>query len=348
VLAWVGSSGGGLSQAPQVDGVLARRQAGSTLKPFLYGLALEERRLTAASLLDDSPLNLATASGLYMPQNYDQQYKGAVSLRTALASSLNIPAVRTLVMVTPERLFQRLQALGVKLPESGDFYGYSLALGSADISLLALTNAYRALAAGGRSQPVRAVLNAPAVPPTQVMDGNVAWIIGDILSDGSARARTFGLDSPLSTRFWSAVKTGTSKDMRDNWCIGYSARYTVGVWVGNASGESMWNVSGVTGAAPVWQDVMHYLHAGARDPLRPRRGGCAHRVFPARHGTGADRRRRAGCASACDSLSDAGHGGGARSGHSARAPAHPAHGPGRDAAALAARRQAAASFLWPS
>ncbi|HEX8883802.1 MAG TPA: transglycosylase domain-containing protein, partial [Noviherbaspirillum sp.] len=140
VLAWVGSSGA-LSDAREVDAVLAARQAGSTLKPFLYGLALEERRLTAASLLDDSPLNLATASGLYMPQNYDQQYKGPVSLRTALGSSLNIPAVRTLVMVTPERLFQRLQALGVKLPESGDFYGYSLALGSADISLLALTNA---------------------------------------------------------------------------------------------------------------------------------------------------------------------------------------------------------------
>ena len=270
VLAWVGSSGA-LSEAREVDAVLAARQAGSTLKPFLYGLALEERWLTAASLLDDSPLNLSTASGLYMPQNYDQQYKGAVSLRTALASSLNIPAVRALVMVTPERLFQRLQALGVKLPESGDYYGYSLALGSADVSLLALTNAYRALAAGGRSQPVRTALGAPAAPPTQVMDGNAAWIIGDILSDSSARARTFGLDSPLSTRFWSAVKTGTSKDMRDNWCIGYSARYTVGVWVGNASGEPMWNVSGVTGAAPVWQDIMHYLHAGAPQgpPARP-------------------------------------------------------------------------------
>ena len=270
VLAWVGSSGM-LSDAPEVDAVLARRQAGSTLKPFLYGLALEGRWLTAASLLDDSPLNLATASGLYMPQNYDQQYKGMVSLRTALASSLNIPAVRTLVMVTPERLFQRLRALGLQLPESGDFYGYSLALGSADVSLLALTSAYRALAIGGRSQPVRTVLGAPAAPAAQAMDGNAAWIIGDILSDSSARARTFGLDSPLSTRFWSAVKTGTSKDMRDNWCIGYSARYTVGVWVGNASGEPMWNVSGVTGAAPVWQEIMHYLHAGApgAEPARP-------------------------------------------------------------------------------
>jgi len=265
VLAWVGSSGA-LSDAGEVDAALAPRQAGSTLKPFLYGLALEQRWLTAASLLDDSPLSLATGAGLYMPQNYDQHYKGLVSLRTALGSSLNIPAVRTLVTVTPERLFQRLQALGLALRESGDYYGYSLALGSADVSLLALTNAYRALAAGGRYQPVRTVLNAAPAASAQVMDPAAAWIIGDILADRGARARTFGLDSPLSTRTWSAAKTGTSKDMRDNWCIGYSARYTVGVWVGNASGAPMWNVSGVSGAAPVWQEVMQYLHAGAPAP----------------------------------------------------------------------------------
>jgi penicillin-binding protein 1C len=262
VLAWVGSSGA-LSDAPDVDGVLARRQAGSTLKPFLYGLALERRWLSAASLLDDSPVNLATASGLYMPQNYDGGYKGLVSLRSALGSSLNIPAVRTLVTVTPDALFERLQALGFALPESGDYYGYSLALGSADVTLLALTNAYRALAAGGRHAPVRTRLDQRAARSVQAMDAGAAWIIGDILSDRSARARSFGLDSPLALRTWSAVKTGTSKDMRDNWCIGYSARYTVGVWVGNASGAPMWNVSGVTGAAPVWQEIMHALHAGA-------------------------------------------------------------------------------------
>jgi len=177
--------------------------------------------------------------------------------------------VRTLVTVSPERLFQRLQALGFNLRESGDYYGYSLALGSADVSLLALTNAYRALAAGGRYQPVRTVLAAPVGRTVPAVDPGAAWIIGDILSDRSARARTFGMDSVLSTRSWSAVKTGTSKDMRDNWCIGYSARYTVGVWVGNASGAPMWDVSGVSGAAPVWQDVMHYLHAGAPAPQPP-------------------------------------------------------------------------------
>jgi penicillin-binding protein 1C len=259
VLAWVGSSGA-FSNAAEVDGVLALRQAGSTLKPFLYELAIEKKWLTAASILNDAAINLPTASGLYIPQNYDKQFKGLVSLRTALASSLNIPAVRTLVAVTPTTFFERLQGLGFQLRESGDYYGYSLALGSADVSLLALSNAYRALANQGRYSGVRTTLADPAVKMNQVMEPGAAFIIGDILSDRSARSRTFGLENALSTRIWTAVKTGTSKDMRDNWAVGYSDRYTVGVWVGNASGLPMWDVSGVTGAAPIWQEVMQYLH----------------------------------------------------------------------------------------
>lgn len=270
VLAWIGSSGS-LSAAAQVDGVQALRQAGSTLKPFLYELAIEKKWLTAASLLDDSPVNLATSGGLYIPQNYDRQFKGLVSLRTALGSSLNIPAVRTLVMVTPERFFHRLQTLGFNLRESGDYYGYSLALGSADVSLLAMTNAYRALANQGRVSAVRMTMTDPPAVFRQTMDRGAAFIIGDILSDRSARARTFGLENALSTRIWTAVKTGTSKDMRDNWCIGFSSRYTVGVWVGNASGAPMWNVSGVTGAAPVWQEVIQFLHrrSDSQAPEKP-------------------------------------------------------------------------------
>lgn len=92
------------------------------------------------------------------------------------------------------------------------------------------------------------------------MKPDAVFIISDILSDRSARSVTFGFENPLATSFWTAVKTGTSKDMRDNWCIGYSERYTVGVWVGNFSGEPMWNVSGISGAAPAWVEVMKYLH----------------------------------------------------------------------------------------
>lgn len=274
VLAWVGSSGS-LSAAANVDGVVAQRQAGSTLKPFLYELAIEKKWLTAASLLDDSPVNLATSAGLYIPQNYDKQFKGLVSLRTALGSSLNIPAVRTLVMVTPERFFQRLQTLGFNLRENGDYYGYSLALGSADVTLANLANAYRALANHGRYSPLRTRVDAAPVRFTPAMDADAAFIVGDILSDRSARARTFGLENALSTRMWSAVKTGTSKDMRDNWAVGYSMRYTVGVWVGNASGAPMWDVSGVTGAAPVWQEVMQYLHSLPSSSVQASKGAKA-------------------------------------------------------------------------
>jgi penicillin-binding protein 1C len=105
----------------------------------------------------------------------------------------------------------------------------------------------------------------------RVLDARASFIVGDILADRAARSITFGLKNELATTFWSAVKTGTSKDMRDNWCVGYSDRYTVGVWVGNFDGASMWDVSGVSGAAPVWRDVMDYLHRGqpSRAPRPP-------------------------------------------------------------------------------
>jgi penicillin-binding protein 1C len=298
VLAWVGSSGP-LSQAAEVDAATALRQPGSTLKPLLYAQAIAERRLTAASLIDDSSAQISTASGLYIPQNYDRQFKGPVSARTALAASLNVPAVRTLVMVSPESFARQLRAAGMPLRESGDYYGYSLALGSAEVSLLSLTNAYRMLANGGRYGPTMLTAR-PAVPApasaakaragddaaAPVLDPRAAFIVGDILSDANARTRTFGLDSILSTRFWTAVKTGTSKDMRDNWAVGWSQRYTVGVWVGNASGASMWDVSGTSGAAPVWAEVMRFLHA--REPSRAPRPPAGLVEAHVKFGPGAD------------------------------------------------------------
>ena len=258
VLAWVGSSNE-LSKASDVDGVTALRQPGSTLKPFLYAQAIAEQRITAASLLEDSSAQIPTASGLYIPQNYDRQFKGMVSTRTALGASLNVPAVRTLVMVSPDAFAKQLKGAGLPLQESGDYYGYSLALGSSETSLLNLTNAYRTLANGGRASATSVSLpTKPEFKPA--IDPRAAFIVSDILTDPLARARTFGTDSVLATRFWTAVKTGTSKDMRDNWAIGYSQRYTVGVWVGNASGAPMWDVSGSSGAAPIWAAMMNHLH----------------------------------------------------------------------------------------
>lgn len=270
VLAYLGSSGE-LSQAGEVDHARSLRQAGSTLKPFVYQMAIEKRLLTAASLLQDSALNLPTGNGLYIPQNYDKQFVGWTSARTALGSSLNIPAVRVLTLLGPQALVQRLRDLGLDLRQEGDYYGYSLALGSADVTLLQLTNAYRALANQGQAQAVRTRLDAPDAPKRAVMDADSAWIVGDMLSDRQARVLTFGLDSALSTPFWSAAKTGTSKDMRDNWAMGWSQDFTVGVWVGNSAGESMQDVSGVSGAAPIWHDVMAALHRGrpSRAPAMP-------------------------------------------------------------------------------
>jgi len=271
VLAWVGSAGG-LSNAPEVDAVLAPRQAGSTLKPFLYAQAFDEKRLTAATLLDDAPLDLATGGGLYIPQNYDHDFKGWVSVRTALGSSLNVPAVRTLVMVTPHRFAKTLVALGIPLSRAGDYYGFSLALGSADVTLASLANAYRALANGGIARPIFDLAeHRPTSAANRVFSPEASFIVTDILADNNARTRTFGFDSVLATRTFSAVKTGTSKDMRDNWAVGFTSRYTVGVWVGNADGAPMWDVSGVTGAAPAWNAIVNYLNrrSDSRPPQAP-------------------------------------------------------------------------------
>ena len=284
VLAWVGSSGP-LSEAPEVDAVLAPRQAGSTLKPFLYGLAIAQRRITAASLLEDTPLDLPVGEGSWIPRNHDRTHHGLVSARTALAASLNVPAVRVGRMVTPAVFARTLQDFGLtSLAHAGDHYGYSLALGAAEVTLLELANAYRTLANGGRIGPVR-VVAAPAShrasvasasgalraalsrPARTVLDPAAAFVVADILSDRNARALTFGWDSLLATRSWAAVKTGTSKDLRDNWCLGFTDRYTVGVWVGNAGGAPMRDVSGAAGAAPVWAHVVAALH-GAQPSVR--------------------------------------------------------------------------------
>jgi penicillin-binding protein 1C len=259
VLAYVANNGG-----TEVDGVTALRQAGSTLKPFLYELALERRVLTAASVLDDAPIEVATAGGMYVPQDYEKDFKGPVSARNCLASSLNVPAVRALMLTGLDRFHERLHAVGFgSITEPAEFYGYSLALGSAEISLLDLANAYRSFANGGRYSAATLTFG-PAPAGTPVMDARAAFIVGDILSDPAARNLTFGLSNELATPYWSAVKTGTSKDMRDNWAVGWSRRHTVAVWVGNFDGEPMWDVSGVTGAAPVWRDVMDYLNQGER------------------------------------------------------------------------------------
>lgn len=278
VIAYVGSSDE-LSSAPFVDGAIAMRQAGSTLKPFIYGLAIEKKILTAASILDDSPTEMVvTAGGVYRPQNYDEKFRGAVTVRDALAGSLNIPAVRTLLMVGVDNIIAFLATAGFNHLREAEYYGPSLALGSADVSLWELAGAYRALATGGLYAPIgfRPERRQPA---QRILSQNAAFIIRSILSDNLARAPSFGLQNNLVTSIATAAKTGTSKDMRDNWCIGFSPTYTVAVWVGNFSGAPMWNLTGVSGAAPIWSDIMHTLHRNKRSVFPPPPAGLIEKTI---------------------------------------------------------------------
>lgn len=246
----------------EVDGVQAKRQAGSTLKPFLYELALSRKILTSASMLDDRRSFFRSEGRVYAPENSDRQFYGPIPVRFALGNSLNIPAVRTLELVGVESFIQRLKDVGISFSQRDDFYGQSLALGAIDLSLWDLVNGYRTLARGGLfSHPLVQPISSKANVEVQVLDPKSSYIVTDMLSDPRAREITFGLDNILATSFFSAVKTGTSKDMRDNWCVGFSERFTVGVWAGNFDGSPMVNVTGVSGAGPIWSDVMGLLHA---------------------------------------------------------------------------------------
>jgi penicillin-binding protein 1C len=257
VLAYVGSpdykAQDGLGQN---DGVLALRQPGSALKPFVYALALEELGLHAASILPDVELRFRSAEGDYAPVNYDGRFHGPVRLRQALGSSLNVPAVYLADRLGPERLLAFLHRVGFNgLQEPAQHYGPALALGSGEVRLSELAAAYATLARGGLFRPLVFTPGGSSAP-ARVLDAAAAAQIGDILADADARAAGFGRDNVLEFEFPVAAKTGTSKGYRDNWALGFTARVTVGVWVGNFDGSPMVDSSGVSGAGPLFHAVM--------------------------------------------------------------------------------------------
>lgn len=260
VLSYIGSSAS-FSAAPEVDGIQGLRQAGSTLKPFLYAKAFEQRLLQPDNHLIDEPTQIATSSGIYAPQNYDRSFRGLVSVREALADSLNIPAIRTIDLLGVDSFYDLLLRLGFTHMRDRSRYGHSLALGAVDISLWELVHAYAVLARKGRDLAFHLHPHEEEQKEgKQILSENASLQVAAILSDKNTRSGSFGLDNPLATPYWSAVKTGTSKDMRDNWCLGFSETYTLGVWVGNFDGAPMWNVSGISGAAPIWRQVMDQMH----------------------------------------------------------------------------------------
>lgn len=250
----------------EVDGVRALRQPGSALKPFTYALALENN-CTAATLIPDIPTFEKTFGGDYMPRNYDEKYHGMVRLRTALACSYNIPAVRVCSELGPEMLLDRCLQLGFEsLDKSAVHYGLGLTLGNGEVTLKELTRAYSVFTNYGRFLTEQILLSIDTIdlglcPRSQkIFEPEVAYIIMDILSDNNARSPAFGLYSPLNLPFFCAAKTGTSKDFKDNWCIGFTDKYLVGVWVGNFDGSPMHHVSGITGAGPIFRDIVLILH----------------------------------------------------------------------------------------
>lgn len=253
----------------QVDGVRSMRQPGSSIKPFLYGLALG-RKFTPATLLSDIPTRFTTPGGIFEPLNYDKKYHGPVRLRQALACSYNIPAVQVGEYLTPIVILDALRSVGLdRLNQSHLEYGPGVALGVGEVTLLDLARAYTVFPRRGTYVEPRSViaeydgsllLGSPKTHIVTTPYSSVSLrLIEDILCDNDARTPAFGNQSALNLPFPCAAKTGTSKDFKDNWCIGWTARFTVAVWVGNFDGAPMHNVSGISGAGPIFRDILMTL-----------------------------------------------------------------------------------------
>ena len=249
----------------EVNVTTSLRQPGSSIKPLVYAAAIE-KGWKANTVIADEPVSFTTSDGFsYSPKNYDLIYHGNVTLAEALAQSLNIPAVKTLNLVGIGSFLQAAKNFGITtLNKSADHYGLSLALGSGEIKLLELANAYSVFANGGKRVDVRYMipegeqlivrLQGPIITPS------TAKTISAILSNNKLRTPAFGEENPLKFSFPVAAKTGTTRNFRDNWTIGYTDDYVVGVWVGNSSGAVMEGVSGISGAGPIFYKIMNMLH----------------------------------------------------------------------------------------
>jgi penicillin-binding protein 1C len=263
VLAWVNAVAG-TPDLPEswIDGITTPRQPGSTLKPFLYAMTLEEG-WTAATLLNDEPLSESVGVGLHTYHNYSRTHYGPVRLRDALGNSLNVPAIKAIQYVGIAAFLSKLQEMGVlSLRRHPDYYGDGLALGNGEITLLELVRAYTVLARQGMYRPLVFLKNDGNIPgaPRRVFSPEVSSLVADILSDPDARKLEFGGGGLLRFPVQTAVKTGTSSDYRDAWAVGFDNRYTVGVWMGNLDGQPMDGITGSKGPMLVLRAVFAELN----------------------------------------------------------------------------------------
>ena len=260
----------------QVNMAMSPRQPGSTIKPILFATAFNDNLISPASLVWDVPVTYDLgANQYYRPMNYDLRFHGLVTARSALANSYNVPMVRLLAEVGIERMLESADQMGLHSLQRGTWYGLGLALGSNEVSLVDMVTGYHTIANYGQFIPpevVSTILDSqsqlikplPPVEPVQAISPAAAFMTTDILSDNNARTPMFGANSMLKLSRPAAAKTGTITDFRDNWTIGFTRQLVVGVWAGNADGTIMRDVTGLTGAAPIWHEFMETVMA---DPV---------------------------------------------------------------------------------
>jgi penicillin-binding protein 1C len=266
VIAWVNAGEFSESEGSQIDAIITPRQPGSTLKPFVYALALS-RGWSAATIIDDSPLAEGVGAGLHTYRNYSRGFYGPITLREALGNSLNIPAIRAIHYTGTQDLLQLLHTVGFSsLSKPADFYGEGLALGNGEVTLYELVQAYATFAHRGIFRPLKAVRSPQATANVtnaqRVLSPEVSSLISSILSDPHARRLEFGTGGLLRFPIQTAIKTGTSTDYRDAWAVGYSENFTVGVWMGNLNRTSMHEVTGSRGPALVLRSIFAELERG--------------------------------------------------------------------------------------
>jgi penicillin-binding protein 1C len=276
VLALVGSCAYGPRDQGFNNGALAWRSPGSTLKPFLYALALDQG-FTPASILEDVERRYRTPRGEFIPANFDRVSHGPISFREALGNSLNLSAVHLLNLMGPETYYDTLAELGlINRPEFPlAHYGLGLVVGNPEVNLVQLAAAYVCLGNGGKFGPLRLTLDTPQEEGTPIFSPQAAFIISDILSDPMARTRIFGGASAMNPPYRMAIKTGTSTRYRDLWAVAYTPEYTVAVWVGNFNGRPTADLSGAGAAAPIVADLAEALFAGRTPPGFQKPAGVA-------------------------------------------------------------------------
>ncbi|OGH17326.1 MAG: hypothetical protein A3C22_02025 [Candidatus Levybacteria bacterium RIFCSPHIGHO2_02_FULL_37_10] len=282
IIAMVGSHDYSDPNGGNFNATTALRQPGSSIKVITYSAALSSS-FTAATIIDDSPISFTSANAPpYSPVNYDGRFHGLMTLRTALANSINIPAVKTLNTIGIPTMVELGKKMGISTWKEPEDYGLAITLGAADVKMSDMAVVYGVLANEGNRVDLNPilkitdyrgnVLEEKKVEKKRVLSPGVAFIISDILADNKARAMEFGINSPLLIQNHTvSVKTGTSDNKRDNWTIGFTPSYLVAVWVGNNNNSPMSQnlASGITGAAPIWHRVMENLISSKPDEKIP-------------------------------------------------------------------------------